>query len=110
MGSSKLGLGEILASVNNENDLNKSNATKKIKSKLKEKVVYREWEKNEFDINYLFTVQNCYPEEKYNEVTLLYIATAIGATNLVRALLEVKGINVDCGAEGFLDKFTPLQL
>jgi hypothetical protein len=40
----------------------------------------------------------------------LYIATAIGATNLVRALLEVKGIDVDCGAEVFLDEFTPLQL
>ncbi|MDR2548223.1 MAG: AAA family ATPase [Rickettsiales bacterium] len=110
MGSSKLGLGEILASVNNENDLNKSNVIEKIKSKLKEKVVYREWEENEFGINHPFTVQNGYPEAKYDEVTLLYIATAIGATNLVRALLEVKGIDIDYGAKGFLDEFTPLQL
>ncbi|WCR58373.1 AAA family ATPase [Wolbachia endosymbiont of Ctenocephalides felis wCfeJ] len=108
----KLGLGDILASINNESDLSGSNVVKKIQDKLKEKskVAYQNWKEDQFDINHLFTVQSGYPDRGKNKVTLLYIATAICSTNLVKALLEVEGIDVDYGAKSYLDKFTPLQL
>lgn len=99
MGSNEFGLGEILASVNNESDLNGNNVIDKIKSKLKEE--------SKFDINCPFFVRDSYPNQDSTTVTLLYVATAINATNLVRALLEVEGINVD---KGSIAKLTPLQL
>lgn len=111
--SGEVSLAQVLASVSKENDLSGLNVVDKIKDELKKKseASYQKWEENQFNINHLFTVQRGYPNESNREVTLLYIATAICATNLVKALLEVEEIDVDKGMYPYIiSKLTPLQL
>ncbi|BET35285.1 MULTISPECIES: ankyrin repeat domain-containing protein [unclassified Wolbachia] len=87
-------LKQILSIVNRENDLNGNNIVEKIGKQLQERELstYKEWEKKNCDINYKFSNNNYYGKE---ELTLLRVAFLDNQENVVKALLAVKGIDVN---------------
>ncbi|MFP3027290.1 MAG: ankyrin repeat domain-containing protein [Wolbachia sp.] len=87
-------LKQILSIVNRENDLNGNNIVEKIGKQLQERELstYKEWEKKNCDINYKFSNNNYYGKE---ELTLLSVAFLDNQENVVKALLAVKGIDVN---------------
>lgn len=56
------------------------------------KNVYREWEKNKFDVNHWFKVDCLHERFSY---TLLYLAIDFKLNNLINAMLKVKGIDIN---------------
>ncbi|MGL9758831.1 MAG: ankyrin repeat domain-containing protein [Wolbachia sp.] len=68
------------------------------------KNVYREWEKNKFDVNHWFKVDCLHERFSY---TLLYLAIDFKLDNLIDALLEVK--EVDINARGPFSQWTALH-
>ncbi|QDH19018.1 ankyrin repeat domain-containing protein [Wolbachia endosymbiont of Carposina sasakii] len=77
----------ILQEVNSSPDLSKENLIDRIKDKLQQEnqLIYDEWKKNEFDINYTFIVLKC---------NLLLIAAENGYEKVVRYLTK-NGANVN---------------
>lgn len=93
---------EILSAIDNEADLSKDNVIEKVKEKLKaiDSSAYEEWEKTDFDVNYLFQVENI-------QRALLHLVAYGNLGNVAGALLKVEGINVNAKEE---DGWTPLHL
>ncbi|UXX40120.1 MULTISPECIES: ankyrin repeat domain-containing protein [unclassified Wolbachia] len=87
-------LKKILSIVNRENDLNGNNIVEKIKERIEKRdpSTYEEWKNESFDINYKFSVYDYYDKKG---LTLLNVACLYNQENVVKALLEVKGINVN---------------
>lgn len=77
----------ILQEVNSSPDLSKENLIDRIKDKLQQEnqLIYDEWKKSEFDINYTFIVLKC---------NLLLIAAENGYEKVVRYLTK-NGANVN---------------
>ena len=93
---------EILSAINNEAGLSKDNVIEKVKEKLKviDSSAYEEWEKTDFDVNYLFQVENI-------QCALLHLVAYGNLGNVAGALLKVDGINVNAKGK---DGRTPLHL
>ncbi|WP_265034973.1 MULTISPECIES: ankyrin repeat domain-containing protein [unclassified Wolbachia] len=77
----------ILQEVNSSPDLSKENLIDRIKDKLQQEnqLIYDEWKKSEFDINYTFIILKC---------NLLLIAAENGYEKVVRYLTK-NGANVN---------------
>lgn len=92
---------EILSAIDNEADLSKDNVIEKVKEKLKviDSSAYEEWEKTDFDVNYLFQVENI-------QCALLHFVAYDNLGNVAGALLKVEGINVNTKGK---DGGTPLH-
>jgi len=92
---------EILSAINNEAGLSKDNVIEKVKEKLKviDSSAYEEWEKTDFDVNYLFQVENI-------QCALLHLVAYGNLGNVAGALLKVEGINVNAKGK---DGWTPLH-
>ncbi|WP_341810978.1 MULTISPECIES: ankyrin repeat domain-containing protein [unclassified Wolbachia] len=54
--------------------------------------VYKEWEENEFNINYWFEIDCLHERFSY---TLLYLAIDFKLNNLINSMLKVKGIDIN---------------
>ncbi len=80
-------LRSILQGVNSSLDLSKENLIDRIKDKLQQEnqLIYDEWKKSEFDINYMFVVLKC---------NLLITAAENGYKKVVRYLTK-NGANVN---------------
>ncbi|MBD0391017.1 ankyrin repeat domain-containing protein, partial [Wolbachia endosymbiont of Pentalonia nigronervosa] len=63
---------------------------------------YRQWERNSFDVNYLFPLQN---EHIDGECTLLHLAASYGLKDVVKALLKI-GAEINAKDQ---DDATPLH-
>ncbi|UIP93313.1 ankyrin repeat domain-containing protein [Wolbachia endosymbiont of Anopheles demeilloni] len=85
---------QILSIVNCENDLNGNNIVEKIQKQLQkaDPSTDAEWKKKNFDINYKLSVDDYFRKK---ELKLLHLACLYNQENVVKALLEVKGINVN---------------
>ncbi|WP_353276743.1 ankyrin repeat domain-containing protein [Wolbachia endosymbiont (group B) of Villa cingulata] len=85
---------QILSIVNREDDLNGNNIVEKIGKQLQkaDPSTDAEWKKKNFDINYKLSVDDYFRKK---ELTLLHLACLYNQENVVKALLEVEGINVN---------------
>ncbi|WP_395462621.1 ankyrin repeat domain-containing protein [Wolbachia endosymbiont of Cantharis cryptica] len=84
---------EILSAVNNDTSLNKDNIVEKIRERLPQSSSeYKEWERADFNTNHTFEVEF---KTDNNKVTLLHCAVYYKLENILNALLEVEGINVN---------------
>ncbi|WCR58306.1 ankyrin repeat domain-containing protein [Wolbachia endosymbiont of Ctenocephalides felis wCfeJ] len=97
---------KILSAIKREKDLNGDNIIEKIKEKLKAEGgdEYKKWKGAGFDVNYLFQVVFL---DRENGQTLLHLAARDARTEIVRALLKVKRIDVNIVVE---EGWTPLHL
>ncbi|WP_353280516.1 ankyrin repeat domain-containing protein [Wolbachia endosymbiont (group B) of Cyclophora punctaria] len=72
--------------------------------KKESKNVYKEWKKAKFDVNYWFEIDCLHERFSY---TLLYLAIDFKLSNLINAMLKVKGIDIN--APGPFSEWTALH-
>ncbi|WP_341815840.1 MULTISPECIES: ankyrin repeat domain-containing protein [unclassified Wolbachia] len=72
--------------------------------KKKSDNVYKEWEKAKFDVNYWFKTDCLHERFSY---TLLYLVIDFKLSNLIEAMIEVEGININAPSPFF--KWTALH-
>ncbi|HCE59387.1 MAG TPA: hypothetical protein DEQ74_00925 [Wolbachia sp.] len=80
-------------------DLSNHDIIDKIKAVLEAEYpnIYIEWEKSDFDINYLFTFLYGYTNDK---CTLLHISAYFGLENIINIQLAAKNVDVNAKSQG----------